>query len=117
MDKIKRFIKKAIQFLLNPRLILCFGIAWIFTNGWSYIMMLLGTLLKVRWMQAIAGGYLTFLWLPISPEKIATVAIAIWLLKWLFPNDQKTLAVLISLKNKIKMKHNEHKKKKSEDGD
>jgi len=42
----------------------------------------------------VSGAYLAFLWLPISPEKIITFAIAIALLRWLFPGDQKTLAVL-----------------------
>ena len=50
----------------------------------------------------VAGAYLTFLWLPISPEKIVTLAIALGLLQWLFPNDQKTLAVLKDLYDKAK---------------
>ena len=55
-------------------------------------------------MVAVATGYLAFLWLPISPEKIVTVAIAIVLLRWLFPNDRKTLAVLKRMKNSVKRK-------------
>ena len=48
------------------------------------------------------AAYLAFLWLPVSPEKLLTVTIAITLLRWLFPNDQKTLAVLIEMKEKVK---------------
>ena len=55
-------------------------------------------------MTAVAGAYLAFLWLPISPEKIVTVALAMGLLRLLFPNDQKTLAVLKKLYGKIKGK-------------
>jgi hypothetical protein len=44
------------------------------------------------------------LWLPISPEKIVTVAIAMALLRFLFPNDQKTLGVLKNLYAKVKEK-------------
>ncbi len=45
-------------------------------------------------MIAVGSGYLAFLWLPITPEKIFTISISIALLRVLFPNDQKTLAVL-----------------------
>ena len=90
----KQKIIKIAQFLLNPRLLLCVALAWMITNGWSYILMAVGTYFEIPWMMAAAGAYLAFLWLPVSPEKIATFAIAIALLRWLFPEDQKTLAVL-----------------------
>ena len=109
----KEAIKKIVQFVINPRILLCVGIAWIITNGWSYILMLIGTWLSIEWMQIVAGSYLTFLWLPISPEKIVTIAIAIVLLRWLFPNDQKTLKILKDLYSKAKQKHIEHKKNKT----
>ena len=101
-EKVKQGAKKALWFLLNPRLILCFGIGWILTNGWSYILMAIGTWLQIEWMMAVAGAYLAFLWLPVSPEKLVTVAIAIGLLKWLFPDDTKTLAVLVEWRRKAK---------------
>ncbi len=97
-DKIKAFL----WFLLNPRFIICFLIAWMITNGWSYILLAIGTLLSIPVFTAIAGAYLAFLWLPISPEKIVTFAISIFLLKKLFPNDQKTLAVIERLYRKAK---------------
>ena len=93
-EKLRRKLKKTLQFIANPRLILCFMIGWLITNGWSYIMFGIGTYLGINWMVAVSGAYLAFLWLPISPEKIVTCAIAIALLRWLFPNDEKTLAVL-----------------------
>jgi len=110
--KLKAWLKKAVQFLLNPRLLLCFGIGWIITNGWSYILMGLGTWLEIPWMIAVSGAYLAFLWFPFSPEKLATVAIAVGLLRWLFPNDQKTLAVLIEMKQKVKTAIKKRKEKK-----
>lgn len=115
-EKIKNFLKKAIMFLLNPRLLLCFGLGWLITNGWSYILFVLGTWLRIGWMIAVSGAYLTFLWLPISPEKIVTVAIAMWLMKVLFPNDTKTLGVLREMHAKLKaviaVKKAEHQQKK-----
>ena len=108
----KEKIKKILQFLLNPRLLICILTAWMITNGWSYVMFAFGTYFEVGWMVAVSGAYLAFLWLPISPEKIATVAIAIALLRFLFPKDEKTLAVLRDMyykaKNTIK-RHNEKK--------
>ena len=111
-QKIKSIIKTIIQFIINPRFLFCFGIAWLITNGWSYILFGIGTLYDIGWMVAVAGGYLTFLWLPISPEKLVTALIAMGLLKLLFPNDQKTLGVLKSLYERYKAKHSSKKKKK-----
>lgn len=102
MEKIKSFIKKTLQFLLNPRFVLCFGLAWLITNGWSYIALAIGTWLDIPWLLAIGGGYVAFLWLPISPEKIVTLTIAIALLRLLFPKDQKTLAVLQKMARSVR---------------
>lgn len=104
-EKIKEVFKKAVYFLFNPHFLLCFGIGWMITNGWSYIMLGIGTYYNIGWMIAVAGAYLTFLWLPISPEKIVTVAIAMALLRWLFPKDEKTLGVLKEIHEKAKTKH------------
>ena len=99
---LKHKIVVILQFLLNPRFLLCFCVAWMITNGWSYIFFALGLLLNISWMTAVGGAYLAFLWLPISPEKIVTVAIAIQLLRWFFPNDQKTLKILKDMSAKLK---------------
>ncbi|MBQ2726583.1 MAG: hypothetical protein IJF78_12835 [Clostridia bacterium] len=101
---IKEKIKKIIQFIANPKLLICVGIAWIITNGWSYILLGIGTILKIEWMIAVASGYLAFLWLPISPEKLVTVALAMVFLRFLFPGDTKTLGVLKDLYAKLKIK-------------
>ena len=107
----KERIRKILGFILNPRLILCYGIAWLITNGWSYIMLALGTYFGIEWMIAVAGAYLTFLWFPFTPEKIATAIIAMVLLRFLFPKDQKTLAILTNIYNKAKEKFRSLKKK------
>lgn len=107
-------LKKILQFVANPRLLLCILIAWLITNGWSYILFAIGTHFGIHWMTAIAGAYLTFLWLPVSPEKLVTFAIAIGLLRWLFPNDEKTLAVLKEFHGKAKAAVQARKAKKAE---
>ncbi len=109
--KIKYWIKTIIEFCLNPRLLLCFGVAWLITNGWCYIMVALGTWLSINWMIAVGGAYAAALWVPFTREKIITVIIAIALLRLLFPNDQKTLKKLIDLKNAAKAEWQEIKEK------
>ena len=111
-------IKRIIRFIANPRLILCLGLAWMVTNGWSYVMLGLGTFFKIKWMVAVSGGYLTFLWLPFTPEKIVTVALAMLFLKIWFPDDERTLGKLrelyIRMKMKIKIKNLIRKAKKAD---
>ena len=70
--------------LFNRRTLLCFAIAWMITNGWAYVMLGLGMLLKIKVLQVISSCYLTFLWLPCTPEKVVTVAITCKLMKVLF---------------------------------
>ena len=115
-EKIKGFLVKALKFILNPRLLLCFGIAWMITNGWSYLMLAVGTWLGVPWMIAVASAYLAILWLP-SPEKILTCAIAILLLRLLFPKDKYTLGVLQDMHRAAidAFRNRKNKKKKKED--
>ena len=105
-------LKKILQFITNPRLLFCLLIAWFITNGWSYLLFGIGTYFKITWMTAIASAYLAFLWLPVSPEKLVTLAIALALLRRLFPNDQKTLAVLKQLHAKAKKTLHQKKAKK-----
>lgn len=109
-DKIKQNIVKILKFFSNPRFLVCYALAWFVTNGWAYLLMSLGTYFDNNIMIAIAGSYLAFLWLPISPEKIVTVAISIFLLKLFFPNDKKTLAVLHDFYLKLKTRINSKKK-------
>ena len=109
-EKIKHGLVVLVQFLLNPRFLICFGLAWMITNGWSYVLFTIGTILQIGWMVTVSAAYLAFLWLPISPEKIVTVAISIVLLRWLFPKDEKTLGMLRELYQKVKIKGRKTKK-------
>ena len=114
-EKLRYTLKKTLQFIGNPRLLLCLALGWLITNGWSYIMFGIGTYLEINWMVAVSGAYLAFLWLPISPEKLVTFAIAIALLRWLFPGDQKTLAVLHRWYEKTKAAVNRHRERRAEE--
>lgn len=101
-----------LSFIFNPRLLLCFGIGWMITNGWAYIMLGLGTFLQSAWMVSISGFYLSLLWFPFTPEKLLSLAIAIWLMTRLFPNDKKTLAVLRKEMKKAKQAIQNRKSRK-----
>ncbi len=106
--KIKHWVKIILEFCLNPRLLLCFGIAWIITNGWSYVALGLSFWFKLKWLGIVATAYLTALWIPFTPEKIITVIIAIFLLRIFFPNDKKTLERLRNIKESIKKATKNH---------
>jgi hypothetical protein len=112
----KEKVKKVVEFLLNPRFLLCFGLAWMITNGWCYIFIGVGAFYDIEWMFYVGTTYLAFLWLPITPEKIITIPMSIALLKLFFPKDQKTLAVLQNMYQKAKeaLKKQWKKKKKKE---
>lgn len=111
---IKEKLKKLIGFILNPRFLLCFGLAWMITNGWCYIFIGVGSYYDIEWMFYTGTTYLAFLWLPITPEKIITIPLAIGLLKLFFPKDEKTLAVLTQMYQKAKDALKSKKKKQKE---
>lgn len=113
----KRKLVKLLALIFNPHLLLCFGIGWMITNGWAYVLVGVGTFLESPWMLSVGTVYLTALWFPFTPEKIITLAIAIWLLTVLFPNDKKTLAVLREELQKVKDAAKKRKNKKQNTDD
>jgi len=85
----------ALRSLLNVHFLICFGLGWMATNGWAYLFLLAGILCRNTVWSAVASGYLAFLWLPFTPEKIITVMIASLLMKMLFPRDFETVDGLL----------------------
>lgn len=69
-----------VKHYLKPSIIVSFGIAWFITNGWAYTFLIIGTPV----MRKIALSYIAFLWLPISPEKIVTIPLGLFIQKILF---------------------------------
>ncbi len=113
-QSLENILKKAFYLVANPRFLLCFGIAWFITNGWSYLMMGLGTVFQIHWMIAVSGAYIAFLWIPMTPEKIITIAISILLMKKIFPDDKKTLGLLHELHERAKIKKDAWKIKRKD---
>ena len=112
--RVKEKLKKILLFVLNPRLLLCIGIAWMITNGWSYVVLAVGTWLRIGWMIAVGSTYMALLWFPFTPEKILTGIIALFLLKRIFPRDERTLAILNDFHARSVEKHRERKQRRME---
>lgn len=115
-ERIKGIVRRVLEFFLNPRLLLCFGLAWFITNGWSYVFAAVGSALNITWMYVIGFSWMTFLWFPFTPEKIVTLFITLFLLRRLFPGDQKTLGVILREQAALKVsmakaKQNRRRKK------
>ena len=72
----KHKIKPYLTWTLAPS----FLIAWLITNGWSYILIAIGS----GWLRAVAIAYAGILWLPCTPEKLITIPLALWIQKILF---------------------------------
>ena len=100
IDKMVEWCINLLKVLITPKLLFTFGIGWLITNGWSYIAFALGVKYHITWLATIGGGWLAILWFPGTPEKIITVAIAIWLAKIFFPNDK----ILQEKLNKLRLK-------------
>lgn len=100
--------------ILNPRLLLCLFIAWMITNGWSYVFTVLGGLLEIQWMVITGTAYMSLLWVPFTPEKILTVIIAIFLMRLIFPRDEKTIGVLKEELHKLKCAYVSQREKRQQ---
>ena len=98
----KNNLKKYLKLFLSWRFLICFGLAWMITNGWCYIFIFLGNLLKINWMVIVGTSYAAFLFLPFTLEKIITIPIAIWLNSKLFKNNNKTKEKLENLMLEVK---------------
>lgn len=86
---VKVWLVKALNALRDPKFLLTFGIAWLITNGWSYIALVIGSRFKVNWLWQAGLGWQAILWFPFTIEKPITIAIAVWLRKVLFKEEIK----------------------------
>mgnify|MGYP000851223368 CR=1 FL=1 len=102
MKKFLKWLWVYIKPFLNIKFLICFVIAWMITNGWSYIFLLFGGLFEINWMRNIGAAYLTFLWVPGTPEKILTIAIALIIHNLLFRRDEKSKQMLLDMQKQAK---------------
>ena len=91
---LKERLRPWIRALTNPHLLISLGIAWFITNGWAYCAAGFGWYLDIPALLKIGSVWLGVLWMPGTPEKLFTFAIAIGILRLLFPDDTRTLAMV-----------------------
>lgn len=65
------------------------AVAWIITNGWSYVFVVIGPKLGIPWMTWVGGVWIGFLWAPTTIEKPVTLWIAGKLYKIVLRKDFK----------------------------
>lgn len=88
-SRLKEWWLKLKHLVATPTMLISFLLAWIITNGWAYAMLGIGIWLDITWAKAIGGAYLSFLWLPFTPEKLITIPLALFIQKVLFRRKAK----------------------------
>jgi len=73
----------------NWRFVISFGIAWVITNGIWYVFAFVPMHLP-EWLIWFSRSYITFLYIPATPEKLITIPMAIFFQTQLFKRDEKT---------------------------
>lgn len=94
MKKIKKFSLKIwlnIKPYLTLKGLLSMGIAWLITNGWSWVFIILGPLLYIPWMTKVGIGFQVLAWQPWFVEKPITFAIGVWLHNKIFGEDPEVI--------------------------
>lgn len=69
-------------------MLVSFGLAWLVTNGWAYILLGIGIWGNVTWAFSVGASYLALLWMPFTPEKLVTIPLAFLIQKLLFPGGK-----------------------------
>ena len=98
-----KWLYRKVKPYLTWHFLLCFGIAWMVSNGWAYIFFFVGKALLINWMFSIGASYLAFIYMPWSLEKpIITIPLARFLVRKIFPNDFHIIKLLDKMKEKYK---------------
>lgn len=84
LKKIKTYIAP----FLNWRILIIYVPIWFIMSGWTYLFIYLGTKHGVGWMLAAGTFWATVLWLPITPEKLITIPLTLYLYVKLFGHKE-----------------------------
>lgn len=82
--------KREVKPFLKPTMFISSLIAWLVTNGWSYILLATAT----GWLRTLAITYVSLLWMPFTPEKLITIPLAFYIQKKLFVELPKRLKII-----------------------
>lgn len=97
---------KYIKPFLTWRILICYLPFWFLATGWAWLFSVIGR----GWLRGAAITWLGILWLPICPEKVVTIPLAIWLHTKIFPKHSVPKVLTETLKNE-KQKLKKAKKK------
>lgn len=73
----------------NWRFLISYSIPFMLVNGWAWVGVFLFPYIK-NWFTITSVSWMTFLWMPFTPEKLFTIPFAIWIHTQLFKNDPHT---------------------------
>ena len=100
MKRLLTKIKTYISPFLNWRILVIYLPIWFIMSGWTYLFIYLGTRHHVGWMLAAGTFWATVLWLPITPEKLITIPLTLFIyVKWVGHSDPKLEAMVKEAKN------------------
>lgn len=92
-SKFKRFLAwiwKYLRPFTNWRFLISFGLAWMITNGIWYIFAFAPIKWFPEWLVWFGRAYIAFIYLPMTPEKLITIPIAVFFQTLLFKGHKKT---------------------------
>lgn len=86
----KKFLKNIWDWVkpyLTLKMLPFLVVAWLITNGWSYIFVTIGPKINQPWMTWLGGVWIAFLWFPMTIEKPITIAIALLLYRLIYKQN------------------------------
>ena len=96
MKRLLTKIKTYISPFLNWRILIIYLPIWFIMSGWTYLFIYLGTKHHISWMLASGTFWATVLWLPITPEKLITIPLTLYIyIRWRGHSDDKLEALII----------------------
>lgn len=95
MKKIIKKIWTYIRPFLDWRFLVSYFIPFMLINGWAWIGSILLPIIGPNWFTIAATTWLTWLWLPWTPEKLVTIPIALWIHKLLFGKTNEKMQLML----------------------
>ena len=94
MSRLKNYLRP----FLSLKFLVCYLLAWLIVNGWSIAFIIIGAIFDIEWMLGVGIGYQAFWYLPLTPEKLITIPMAMWFNFKLF-KDKKNQKILTNMKD------------------
>lgn len=92
INKIKTYISPFVDW----RILIIYLPIWFLASGWTYVFIALGTHFQISWMLAAGSLWATILWLPITPEKLITIPLTLYIYVKLFGRGNEKLERMLN---------------------